>query len=378
MSSEFASNRTWTCRIGTLKGTRIPLKLMEGYPTINSSTGDTGITIVEKFLLESRYVPTFLSEAHGSETVMANKTLAFTYPMSFPGFSRARCTNVSLEPYPPSKPGDPFNSMVSWDASDTGLRDTYTHMYAATVTYQLAQVSGGGQDLTPDEDVDEDDPVDNQAVHTMSGGAFIQTHLAEMGYHIIGSPTDFFMIALSHTNATVGTIISDLPANHVVDEIKNLGTPIGQVIPTVEHSIRYPAKRYPNFADMVSQLGRVNDAQRVHRLDGENCNYERFKTAYLYPGTILYVGFTATPKFSIDMAPGSSEYGKVITKYEIDLRFSERFGEGGLIGWNQVWSDHGQTWIMPVFPDPDQDDKPRIPLYRYGDFSLLSQSVVPT
>lgn len=260
----------------------ISYALLENSPRITITEEEN--SAVEDWLIEAAKVNDLALEVSPPPTIVGG--IIFKPPgFKMPGTVLVS-EEVTFEPHGNALPMDPFNS--DSDAPE----GTYEKYAKATITYRLNRNSN-----------DDDDPDD---------------------------PTTF----LTHTINAGAKILAFPPQNTTLNNLPNreVNIPISKVVPTVEHSLKWDYVLTPNWALILSYLGRTNT------------NTLQFDTGFFAaPNTVLFTGVSGTKRYLWDGFETSSD------PWELDFKFSQRYITdphvvNGPAGWNHVFNPRTGLW----------------------------------
>jgi hypothetical protein len=114
------------------------------------------------------------------------------------------------------------------------------------------------------------------------------------------------------------------------DEVRDPQMKLTKIIPSINHSFRWPLALRPNFAAILSCLGKVNDRRSSLMFGAE-------------AWTILFMGLTGKRKYLWRQTSAGGEFG--VTPYDLTFKFNCKRGEQRnevgnkthVIGWNHVY-----------------------------------------
>jgi len=307
--------------LGFRTGAGIKYKLMEGFP--KGTVTDEGETATEEYLIKATNLLAFLYESKPPPIFPYLGRSYLPARRKMPGAPWLVTKSISFEPFPSGKPCDPFSAHVAtFSGSSKSHTQTFTDLVKVTIQYETKK-EGGDQN-----DPDSGKP-ETILEHSMTAGAqFLSIPPAKTktqnkdvdgkGKYPNAAGTDF-------------ANNQDPPRDNA-----SIRGGITWVIPTVEHTLKFPLVRNPPWETLFSTLGKVNDEE-----------IEEF--FYAKQETVLFMGFSGSQKYLWDGASAR------VQPWSLDLQFSQRYvNRGGTPAVEAAPAQDGQPAVVAVPARPSR------------------------
>lgn len=267
----------------------IPYKLMEGYPKGNVGEG-TGVQ--EQLIIEATQLRAFVNESFPPAILTGWGYWAFFNNRACPRFPLQFTKNISFEPYPKDKPGDPT------ELDPTAPEGTYSRFLLLTIDYAPAKTN-------PNKDDDRNDEPQTYVEYSCDASG------------------EFLMLPSNGAQARWGPSVGDAALEQPMR--------IPKIIPTLDWSVKYPrVNRVVFFSLMdrvVAKLGKVNNAVLLYL---NNAAAE----------TVLFAGFSIRAQYNFTDTVESGELS-------LDMKFLQKpvdDGNGVIVGHNHHFRPETGKW----------------------------------